>query len=302
MLVLSLLRYAKSRIFKNPAHLNADSISLTCAPLESGADGPLVSIIIPTRDKADLLDKCIRSVLEKTNYKNFEILVVNNQSQEEPTFELFGRLRKKGVRLIDFDQPFNFSSISNLAIGQSAGDYVCLLNNDTEVLTGDWLGAMLAHATKRSSGFVGSILLSPGGMIQHAGLAFGFSGIAEHVYKGKSKAEVMPSKAINECHAVEGLTFACVLISKQKYVALGGLSEVFAVGLNDVDACVSANQSGMQNIVCANAVLCHLESATRPKAFSVKGAGRALAEVLIFLAKHPFSSLRDRYHGSFIAR
>lgn len=297
MLVRSLLRYAKSRILRKPARLSADSISLTCGAREFGEGGPLVSIIIPTRDKAELLDKCIQSVLTKTTYRNFEILVVNNQSKEGSTFELFRRLGDQGVRLVDFDQPFNFSSISNLAVSLSVGDYVCLLNNDTEVLSSDWLGAMLSHATKPSSGFVGSILLSPQGRLQHAGLAFGFSGIAEHVYKGEATADVEPSKAIKECHAVEGLTFACVLISKQKYLALGGLSEKFAVGLNDVDACVRANHSGLQNIVCAKSVLSHEESATRPKAFSLNGAGQALVEVLAFLAKHPFPTLKDRYHA-----
>jgi GT2 family glycosyltransferase len=141
------------------------------------------------------------------------------------------------------------------------------------------------------------VLLTPSGLIQHAGLALGYAGIAEHVYAGKQLDRVEPKEAVKTCHEVEAVTFACALISKKKYVALGGLDEDFAVGLNDVDACITASKSGLTNILCSNAVLTHIESATRPKALSAKGAFRALSEVRKFLAKHPFDSLHDRYHA-----
>jgi GT2 family glycosyltransferase len=277
--------------------LNPTSKALDCSTESELRNPPLVTIIIPTRDKADLLAKCIQSVKTKTTYPNFEILVVDNQSHEPASFELFSKLKDQGVRFLDFNQPFNYSAISNLAVNNANGDYICLLNNDTEVISGEWLSSMMSHATDASTGFVGSILLSPNGAIQHAGLALGFAGIAEHAYAGKEMGQVEPKEAVSTCHQVEAVTFACALISKKKYVALGGLDDDFAVGLNDVDACMRASESGLTNILCSNAVLTHIESATRPKALSAKGAFRALSEVRKFLAKHPFDSLHDRYHA-----
>jgi GT2 family glycosyltransferase len=222
---------------------------------------------------------------------------VDNQSREPASFELFSKLKDQGVRVLDFDQPFNYSAISNLAVDHANGDYICLLNNDTEVIADGWLSSMMSHASEASTGFVGSMLLTPSGLIQHAGLALSYAGIAEHVYAGKQLDRVEPKEAASTCHQVEAVTFACALISKEKYLALGGLDDDFAVGLNDVDACVRASESGLTNILCSNAVLMHIESATRPKALSTKGAFRAISEVRRFLAKHPSGSLIDRYHA-----
>jgi GT2 family glycosyltransferase len=296
MLLGSLWAYGKSRLSKRRARLSPTSEALECSAESSSQTPPLVTIIIPTRDKADLLARCIQSVKEKTTYTNFEILVVDNQSREQASFELFTKLKSEGVRLLSFNQPFNYSAISNLAVKHANGDYVCLLNNDTEVISSEWLSSMISHATNASTGFVGSILLSPNGAIQHAGLALGFAGIAEHAYAGKEMGKVEPKEAVSTCHAVEAVTFACALIGKEKYLALGGLDEDFAVGLNDVDACIRASRSGLTNVLCSKAILTHIESATRPKAVSARGALRAFSEVRKFLAKHPFGSLGDRYH------
>jgi GT2 family glycosyltransferase len=255
-----------------------------------------VTIIIPTRDKANLLYRCIQSVQEKTTYANFEILVVDNQSHEQASLDLFSKLKSEGVRLLSFDQPFNYAAISNLAVNHANGDYICLLNNDTEVISSHWLSTMMSHATNASTGFVGSILLSPNGTIQHAGLALGFAGIAEHAYAGKEMGQVEPKEAISICHAVEAVTFACALIGKEKYLALGGLDENFAVGLNDVDACIRASKSGLINVLCSKAILTHIESATRPKAISFLGSFRAIAEIIKFLSKHGSMKGLDGYH------
>jgi GT2 family glycosyltransferase len=297
MLLGSFWGYATSRLSKRRARLNPTSKALDCSTESELRNPPLVTIIIPTRDKADLLAKCIQSVKAKTTYPNFEILVVDNQSHEPASFELFSKLKDQGVRLLDFNQPFNYSAISNLAVDHANGDYICLLNNDTEVISGDWLSSMMSHATKAPTGFVGSVLITPSGLIQHAGLALGYAGIAEHVYAGKQLDRVEPKEAVSTCHQVEAVTFACALISKEKYSALGGLDEDFAVGLNDVDACIRASRSGLTNVLCSKAILTHIESATRPKALSTRGAFRAFSEVRQFLAKHRFGSLSDRYHA-----
>jgi GT2 family glycosyltransferase len=296
MLLGSLWSYGKSRLSKRRARLNPDSKALDCSSENASPTAPLVTIIIPTRDKADLLDSCIQSIKEKTTYASFEILVVDNQSHEPASFELFSKLKGQGIRILDFNKPFNYSAISNLAVNHANGDYICLLNNDTEVISGNWLSSMMSHATNPSTGFVGSMLLTPSGSIQHSGLALGFSGIAEHAYAGKQMDRVEPKGVASTCHAVEAVTFACALISKEKYIALDGLDETFAVGLNDVDACIRATDLGFTNILCSQAVLTHVESATRPKALSLRGFFRAFTEVRQFLAKRAFSSLRDRYH------
>ena len=296
MLLGSLWAYGKSRLSKRRARLSPTSQALECTAESSSKPLPLVTIIIPTRDKANLLDRCIQSVKHKTTYTNFEILVVDNQSREQASLELFSKLKSAGVRVLSFDQPFNYAAISNLAVNHANGDYICLLNNDTEVISGDWLSSMMSHATNASTGFVGSILLSPAGAVQHAGLALGFAGIAEHAYAGQAMDQVEPQEAVSACHAVEAVTFACALIGKEKYLALGGLDEDFAIGLNDVDACIRASRSGLTNVLCAKATLTHIESATRPKALSAKGAFRAFSEVSQFLAKYRFGSLGDRYH------
>jgi GT2 family glycosyltransferase len=296
MLLGSLWSYGKSRLSKRRARLNPDSKAIDCSSENASPTAPLVTIIIPTRDKADLLDSCIQSIKEKTTYANFEILIVDNQSHEPASFELFSKLKEQGIRILDFNKPFNYSAISNLAVNHANGDYICLLNNDTEVKSGNWLSSMMSHATKTSTGFVGSVLLTPSGSIQHVGLALGFAGIAEHAYAGNLMGQVEPKEAVGTCRQVEAVTFACALIEKQKYLSLGGLDETFAVGLNDVDACIRASESGLTNILCSQAVLTHVESATRPKALSLGGFFRALTEVRHLLAKRPFSSLRDRYH------
>ena len=297
MLLGSLWAYVKSRLSRRRARLSPTSQALECTAESSSQTPPLVTIIIPTRDKADLLDRCIPSVKETTTNANFEILVVDNQSREQASFELFSRLKQQGVRFLEFDRPFNYSAISNLAVNHANGDYICLLNNDTEVISSNWLSSMISHATNASTGFVGSILLSPSGTIQHAGLALGFAGIAEHAYAGKEMGQVKPQEAVSTCHAVEAVTFACALISKEKYLALAGLDEDFAVGLNDVDACIRASKSGLTNVLCSKAILTHLESATRPKAISARGAFRAITEIIKFLSKHGSMRRLDGYHS-----
>ena len=297
MLLGSLWAYGKSRLSKRRARLSPTSQALECTAESSSQTPPLVTIIIPTRDKADLLGRCIQSVKDKTTYTNFEILVVDNQSQEQASSELFSKLKSEGVRLLSFDQPFNYAAISNLAVNHANGDYICLLNNDTEVISGDWLSSMMSHATNASTGFVGSILFSPAGAIQHAGLALGFAGIAEHAYAGQAMDQVEPQEAIRTCHAVEAVTFACALIGKEKYLALGGLDEDFAIGLNDVDACIRASKSGLTNVLCSKAMLTHVESATRPKALSARGAFRAITEIIKFLSKHGSIRELDGYHS-----
>ena len=294
MLVLDLLRYTVSRAFGPKAKLK-DPPSFSPCP-SAAASQPMVTIVIPTRDKADLLRNCISSIKRLTEYENYEVLVVNNQSIQLETLDLFNELRSQGIKIVDYDFPFNFSAMCNLAVRYSTAEFVCLLNNDTTVLRASWLSSLMGHAQESSVGWVGSLLVTETGLIQHAGLALGFRGIAEHAYIGESIETVGSSALVGSCREVSAVTFACAVIARTKYDELAGLNEDFPVGLNDVDCCIRSMELGYKNIFCSSSVLTHLESASRPRALSILGAKRAIQDVLQFLSLHPFSKLKDSHY------
>lgn len=294
MLVFDLLRYTLSRVFGPKAKLK-DPPSL--APCPSAADSqPMVTIIIPTRDKPELLRNCISSIKRLTEYANYEILVVNNQSIQLETLDLLNELRPLGIKIVDYDFPFNFSAMCNLAVRNSTAEFVCLLNNDTTVLRSNWLSSLVGHAQEEDTGWVGCLLVSESRRIQHSGLALGFRGIAEHAYAGESIDLVKPKAVVGSCREVSAVTFACAVIARAKYDELAGLNEDFPVGLNDVDCCIRSMELGYKNIFCSSSVLTHVESATRPKALSVLGAKRAIRDVVVFFRDHRFSKLKDYYY------
>jgi GT2 family glycosyltransferase len=199
------------------------------------------------------------------------------------------------VLIVDFNEKFNFSSISNLSASMAGGEYLCFLNTDTEVQNSTWLERMVGHASNIHTGWVGAQLLFPNGKIQHAGLALGLGGLAVHAFANQEITEREVAIALACCRQVEAVTFACAVISKQKFNLLGGLEEKFRVGLNDVDACLTATKHGFKNILCNESVLIHIESATRPRAFSVGGAIQVFVEIMFFLKKWPISKINDRF-------
>jgi GT2 family glycosyltransferase len=225
---------------------------------------PSVTVIIPTRDRIDLLRTCLAG-LERTRYDgDLEVLVVDNASQEPESLAFFEGLAGK-VRVIRDEAPFNFSRLNNLAAAQASGDFLCLLNNDVDVLDEDWLTAMTRIAVDVSVGAVGAQLLYPDGAVQHAGVAIGMGNAAGHIQRGVDPA------AIEHCawHAVSrevtAVTAACLLVSRVHYQSIGGLDELgFAVAFNDVDFCLKLDAAGLTNVYCAEARLIHAESRTRP--------------------------------------
>ena len=254
---------------------------------------PKVSIIIPTRDKSQILSKCVDSIREKTKYSNYEILVVNNMSSDESTLLLLESYRNDGIKIIDFPQPFNYSKICNLAAANSDGEILCFLNNDTAVLSENWISSMVDHASEKDSGVVGALLTYPDGSIQHMGIALGYTGVAGHPNRG-----FMPDNCIpNGCYEVSGVTFACAMISKGKFQKIGGLDESYPVGFNDVDFCVRSTNAGYKNVMCLEARLTHSESQTRKRTLTFAGATQAAKDVLRFLGRNP-TNLRDAYFSA----
>jgi GT2 family glycosyltransferase len=228
---------------------------------------PAVSIIIPTRDRADLMRTCLTGLARLAYPGKVEIIVVDNGSSDEEALALLAVEAAAGrIRLLRDDGPFNFSRLNNQAAGIASGDYLCLFNNDVEALDGDWLVMMMRHAAQPGVGAVGAQLLYPDGSIQHAGVAVGIGDAAGHVQRGIDPASSDHAAWHAVTRQVSVITAACLLVARRHYEAVGGLDEAgFAVAFNDVDFCLKLQASGLANIYCAESRLVHAESRTRPR-------------------------------------
>jgi GT2 family glycosyltransferase len=225
---------------------------------------PLVSIIIPTKDQLSFLRRTIESIQEKTSYKNFEILVVNNSSKETATLEYFDTLRKQGIQVIDDLRPFNFSELNNGASKFANGEVLGFLNNDLEVISEDWLSEMLSSLYRPGVGAVGAKLYYPNNSIQHAGVVTGIGGIAGHSHKGRVRED---PGYFNKCiltQEMSGVTAACMLIKKDVFEEVGGFDDKnLKVAFNDVDLCMKVRKAGFRIVFNPYAELFHYESISR---------------------------------------
>jgi O-antigen biosynthesis protein len=282
LLLTDVFRYLKSRVSSEKVVLWN---KVDFGSHHSGRTSePSVAIIIPTRDRPDLLMSCVESIFSRTTYPNFEIIIIDNGSKEEKALIYLEGLISRGVTVVREPSKFNFSELCNLGATKTSADYFCFMNNDTEVIESRWLDLLVDHAIYDNSGVIGSKLLYKSGKIQHLGLAFGFRGIAGHAYLGVNPDSI--PKISSACFQVSGVTFACALISAEKYRLLGGLDARFRVGLNDVDFSKRSLDQGFNNIICSRSCLTHLESQSRHTVFSLRGAIRATSEVLRFLTMY----------------
>jgi O-antigen biosynthesis protein len=226
---------------------------------------PLVSIVIPTRDRVDLLDVCVKTLREETDYKNYEILIVDNGSVEPTTMRWFEQMsRDMAIRILPADIPFNWSALNNLAAREARGKVLVFLNNDTEIIDGRWLERLVDVSLRPDVGVCGPLLLYGDMTIQHAGVVVGMGGWADHVFKG------LPASHIQNCFAspmmrrnVLAVTGACMVMEKAKFDALGGFDESFIVCGSDVEICLRAFHGGLLNVYVPEAKLVHHESKTR---------------------------------------
>jgi GT2 family glycosyltransferase len=223
---------------------------------------PLVSIVIPTRDRAALLEQCIRSIEEHTDYQHYEIVVVDNDSQEPATLAYLDDIRRRW-RVVPWPGRFNYAGINNAGAGAAAGEHLLFLNNDTQVAVGDWLRALVEHGQRRDVGAVGARLLFPDGRIQHAGLVVGAGGQVFHPFRGQPGEGPgycgLPS-LIRNCSAVTG---ACLLVPRRVFQEIGGFDERFRVAYNDVDLCLRSLARGYLVVYTPHARLYHYEAASR---------------------------------------
>jgi glycosyltransferase involved in cell wall biosynthesis/2-polyprenyl-3-methyl-5-hydroxy-6-metoxy-1,4-benzoquinol methylase len=226
---------------------------------------PLVSIIIPTRNGGRLLRQCIDSINDRTDYKHIEFIVVDNQSDEAMTLEYLAELEtKQGVKVLRYDQPFNFSAINNFAVKHAQGELLCFMNDDIEAIAPDWLGEMVSHGLRPEIGAVGARLWYPDERLQHGGVVLGLGGVAGHAMKyttKENKGYMGRSVLIQNYTAV---TAACMLLRREVFDAVDGFdSEHLAVAFNDVDLCIRIFQAGYYNLWTPYAELFHHESASR---------------------------------------
>ncbi|MBD2488092.1 glycosyltransferase [Aulosira sp. FACHB-615] len=229
-------------------------------------DYKLVSIIIPTRDLGNTLDKCLTSIFEKTTYPNYEIILIDNGSEEENTFRIFSKWQQKEPNRFQchrLDIPFNYSRINNYAVNQAKGDYLLFLNNDIEVITPDWIDAMVEQAQRPSIGAVGALLLYPDHTIQHAGVVIGIGGVAGHSHKNYPSDSPGYFDQIATVNNYSAMTAACLMCRREVFEAVEGFEEKLAVAFNDVDLCLKIVEKGYRNIYLPHVMLYHYESKSR---------------------------------------
>ncbi len=225
---------------------------------------PLVSVIIPFKDKVDLLQKCIDSILKKTSYEGYELLLVSNRSNEEETFRYLDAIGKnERIRVLTFDEEFNYSKINNYAAQFSRGEFLLFLNNDTEVIESDWLTFLLEHAQRKEIGAVGCKLLFPDKTIQHAGVIVGITAFAGHVFAGLLDHTYTHFGSTDYVRNYLAVTGACLMVRKEVFHEVGGFHESFIVCGSDVDFCLRIHNKGYRNIYIPYAVLYHHEAASR---------------------------------------
>ncbi len=224
---------------------------------------PLVSIIIPTKDKTDFLRRCIDSIQQKSAYPNYEIIIVDNESSQETRDYLKQIADNKKCKVIYFNQPFNYSSINNFAVSHATGDFLLFLNDDTEVIAPGWLEEMLGHAQRAEIGAVGAKLLYPDNKIQHAGVVVGLHGLASHAFCGLPVSEPGYKGLATVVRNYSAVTGACLMMRRSIFEEINGFDEKLDVVFNDVDLCLRIIQHGYNIVWTPHAVLYHYESATR---------------------------------------
>ena len=224
---------------------------------------PLVSIIIPNKDQSEALKKCLDSIREKTSYRNYEIIIVENNSEEPETFAFYKKIAGEKIKIVTWEGEFNYSAINNFGVRHARGDYLLLLNNDVEIINGDWLTEMLSHCQRKEVGIVGTKLYYPDNTIQHAGIIIGIGGVAGSVFVGLPRAFSGYLHKASIQLDLSAVTAACMLVKRSVFEQVGGLEEKLKVAFNDVDFCLRVREKGYLVVYDPYAELYHYESKTR---------------------------------------
>lgn len=227
---------------------------------------PKISIIIPNKDHVEDLRRCVTSIIEKSTYDNYEIVIVENNSETKEIFSYYEELKNNpSIKIVTFKGAFNYSAVNNFGVGAATGDYVLLLNNDTQVITVNWLEELLMYAQREDVGAVGGKLYYADKTIQHAGVVIGLGAhrTAGHTHYRQKRENLGYMGRLCYAQDVSAVTGACLMVKKKLYEEAGGLDEGFAVSLNDVDFCLKLRQLGYLNVITPFAELYHYESVSR---------------------------------------
>lgn len=258
-----------------------------------------VSILIPTQDQPEKLKCAVDSILEKSTYSNYEIVILNNSSVQEQTLQCFDELRKKNqIKIIDYPHPFNFSAINNYGVSEVASDYVVFLNDDTEVISPSWLEAMMEYAHRDLIGAVGAKLLYRDNTIQHGGILIGQPQIAVHAHKGFPKDSEGYQKRLISVQNFSAVTAACMMIRRNLFLEIKGFDENLPLAYNDVDLCLKLLAHGKRIVWTPYAELFHDESQTRGLEVSLEKQKRLSSETDYFLERwHDVLEKGDPYYN-----
>ncbi len=250
---------------------------------QEDAAAPLVSIIIPNKDHVDDLDTCLKSIAEKTSYAHYQIVIVENNSTEERTFEYYRSLQKMpNIEVITWVGAFNFSAINNYAAQKASGEYLLFLNNDTEVITPDWIEQMLMFAQRADVGAVGAKLYYPDDTIQHAGVILGIGGVAGHSHKNYPRHAFGYVSRLQLAQNMSAVTAACLMVRRRLFEQVEGFDLGYSVAFNDVDFCMRLREAGYLNVFTPFAELYHHESKSRGREDTLEKQKRFSAEIARF--------------------
>ncbi|MCC2632545.1 MAG: glycosyl transferase family 2 [Ramlibacter sp.] len=261
---------------------------------------PLASLIIPTRDRRALTEVAVRSILKKTTYPNYEILIVDNGSVEAETLEFFEQIQREDqrVRVLRYDHPFNYSAINNFAERHARGDILGLVNNDVEVVSADWLTEMVSHACRPEIGCVGAKLYYTNDTIQHGGVILGLGGVAGHSHKTAPRHSAGYFGRLKLVQSLSAVTGACLIVRREVYREVGGLDEDnLAIAFNDVDFCLRVQAAGYRNLWTPYAELYHHESISRGLEDTPEKVTRFQGEVRFMMDKWGDTLKSDRYYN-----
>ncbi|WP_302138324.1 glycosyltransferase family 2 protein [Halomonas alkalicola] len=242
---------------------------------------PLVSLLVPTRDGVEILRPCVDAILERTDYRHFELLILDNQSRCPETLAYMEAVARRDprVRVLRWDHPFNYSAINNFGAAHARGELIGLINNDVEPLDGHWLGELVSQACRPEIGCVGAKLYYPDGRLQHAGVILGLGGVAGHGHRFFQGHEPGYDGRLKRVQNLSAVTAACLLLRREVFDAVGGLNETdLAVAYNDVDLCLKVREAGYRNLWTPHAELYHHESVSRGADDTPKKRARALRE------------------------
>ena len=251
---------------------------------------PLVSVLIPNKDHAQDLEKCIESLQKVNSWQNLEILILENNSEDPETFACYDRLcgTDDRIRVLKYGKPFNYSAVNNFGAEHAEGEYLLLLNNDTVILKEDSIARLVELVSREDTGAAGALLYYPDGSIQHAGIILGHGGIAGHAFAGERSGRDLgsfPGLVYDHTHNVSAVTGACLMVSRKVWQEAGGMDEDLAVAFNDVDFCMRLRRHGLKILLCPQAQLIHNESVSRGAEDSPEKVARFHREIGIMASR-----------------